>query len=211
MFTKKSDITIGKKENPKACGIHVLNVCDATSKRAKLLGYLIEKVIEERHKMIASGKSTGKKLHENWMKYHWYVSQLNKRFLKRQYLVHNVTTTVGRSVITQRWANTTTYTGVVNYGALGSDSTAAAEAQTTLGTEVYRKALSSGTYSNNIAYLENFYNATEDFGTYEEFAFFIDGAAGADTGVMLNRFTQTVVKSNVETLNVRSTITVSDS
>jgi len=207
---KKSDIEVAKKENPKACGIHVLNVCESTSRRAKHLNWLIEKVIKERHRLIKAGQNTAENLHENWMKYHWYITQLNKHCLKRRYVVHNVTTTVGRSVIAQRWANTTTYTGIVNYGALGSDSTAAAEAQTTLGTEVYRKALSSGTYSNNIAYLENFYNATEDSGTYEEYAFFIDGASGADTGVMLNRFTQTVVKSNTETLNVRSTITVSD-
>jgi hypothetical protein len=204
------DKKIFNKEDPKACGIHVLNVCDATSGRAKTLEWLIEKVIKERQEILKFGKDLDKKLHDNWMKYHWFITQLNRRFLVRQYVVKNVTTTVGRSVLCQRLSGTTTYTGVVNYGALGTDATAAAEAQTTLGAEVYRKALSSGTYLNATAYLENFYNATETNGTYEEFSFVIDGGVGVDTGQMFNRFTQTVVKSNTETLNVRSEIQISD-
>ena len=192
-------------------GVHVISVCDARDKRAYNLECLIEGVRMKREALIKQGKTTFEQLHQLWLEYHWYLDQLHRRFLVRQIVVENITTTVGRSVIAQRLSGITTYTGVVNYGALGTSNTAAAVGNTQLGAEVYRKALSSGTYASNVAYLENFYTATETTGTYQEYGFFIDGTGSANTGQLFNRFTSTVVKSNTETLNVQSTITINNS
>ncbi len=138
------------------------------------------------------------------------IAELNERFQKRELLVENITTTIGRAAIASRLAGSSTYTGMVNYTALGTSSTAAAVGDTTLGAEVYRKALSSGTSVSNIAYLETFFTATETSGTYQEYGMFMDGTSVADSGQMVNRFTQALTKSTSETLNVKSVITLND-
>lgn len=151
-----------------------------------------------------------KKLQSLWEEYRTFVERLESKFEKRQIVVENITTTVGRSVLAQRLGGDTTYTGTVNYTALGSDNTAPVVGDATLGTEVYRKALSSGTDSSNIAYLETFYTASETTGTYEEYGMFIDGTGSADTGQLFNRFVSSITKSGTETLNVQSIITFND-
>lgn len=205
---KKNEIK--QKEDVTVKGLHVISICDMQSGRAQNLQYLIENLRLRREFLIKSGMATEKTLHNLWMEYRWYLEQLHKRFLKRQFAIENVTTTVGRSVTCQRMVNVTTYTGIVNYCAIGTSSTSAAIGNTQLGAETYRKALSPSTYSNNIAYLEEFISSTDTNGTFEEFGFFIDGTGSANTGVLLNRFTQSVTKSNVESLNVQSTITIND-
>jgi hypothetical protein len=81
---------------------------------------------------------------------------------------------------------------------------------TQLGTEVYRKALSSGTYLNNVAYIETFFTAAEVTGTFEEYGMFIDGTGAANSGQLFNRFTSTNIKSATETMNVQSIVTFND-
>ncbi len=139
-----------------------------------------------------------------------FRKKLEEKFKVRESIIENITTTVGRSVLAQRLSGTTTYTGTVNYTALGTSSTAPAVSDTQLGTETYRKALSSGTYSNNIAYLETFFTSTEVTGSFEEYGMFIDGTGSANSGQLFNRFTESNSKSNVETLNVQSHVTLSD-
>lgn len=210
MFNLFGKNKIAQKEDVTTKGLHILSVCNMESGRAQRLQYMLENLRLRREFLIKSGLNTQERMHNLWMEYHHYLDQLNKRFLARQYAVENITTTIGRSVTCQRWVNVTTHTGIVNYCALGTSATAPAVGNTTLGAETYRKALSPSTYSNNIAYLEQFLSSTDTSGTFEEFGFFIDGTGAANSGVMLNRFTQTVTKSNVESLNVQSTITVAD-
>ena len=198
-------------ESAKIKGRHIITVCDMSDRRAFNLECLLEGVRRKREDVLRTGKATTKMLQDLWIEYHWYLDQLHQRFLKRQIIVDNITTTVGRSVLAQRLAGITTYTGIVNYGALGTSATAAAVSDTQLGTETYRKALSSGTYSSNIAYLENFYTASEVSGTFQEYGFFIDGTGSANTGQLFNRFVTTTVKSSVESLNVQSIITINNS
>ncbi len=152
---------------------------------------------------------------EEWLKkqyeeYRFLINQLHRKFLKREILVPNITATVGRGVLAQRLAGTTTYTGSVKYTALGTSNASPTVADLTLGTEVYRKALSSGTFLTNIAYIETFFTASETSGTYQEYGNFIDGSGAADSGQLFNRFIQTTVKSSVETLNVQSQVTFND-
>ena len=101
--------------------------------------------------------------------------------------IHNLVPTVGRNVLARRLAGNTTYTGEVNYGALGTAvSPVPANGSTQLGTEVYRKLKASGSYDNNIAYVDFFYAAGDTNGTYTEFATFIDGTGTANSGQMFS-------------------------
>lgn len=210
MFNLFEKNKVSEKENITSKGLHIISICNMESERAQRLQYSIENLRLRREFLIKSNLGTPERLHKLWMEYHHYLDQLHKRFLKRQFAVENITTTVGRSVFCQRLVGTTTYTGTVTYCALGTSSTAPAVGNTTLVAETYRKALSPSTYSNNIAYLEQFLSSTDTNGTFEEFGFFIDGTGAANSGVLFNRFTQSVTKSNVESLNIQSTVTVAD-
>lgn len=207
---QKKKIKLAQEDGATAKGVHFISLCKIESETARALEEQIESVRYRRTFLINSGQATRKLLRDLWEEYNFYLERLHKKFLIKQFYVENITTTVGRSVIAQRLGGDTTYTGVVNYGAIGDDNSAAVVGNTTLGNETYRKALSSGTDAANIAYLENFYTAAEVSGTFEEFGFFIDGGAGANSGQMFNRFTQNVVKSALESLNVQSTITIND-
>ena len=195
-----------------AKGVHIISICDASCDEAKDLE---KKIVEVSRRWNFVKEWDDNQIKEDflrnlWEEYHFWLKQLHTKFLKRQVCINNITTTVGRSVFAQRLSGTTTYSGTVNYGALGTDATSPVVGDTTLGTETYRKALSSGTFSGKTAFLENFYTATEVSGTFEEYGFFIDGTGTADTGQLFNRFTQTVTKSVTETLNVQSQVDFND-
>lgn len=137
------------------------------------------------------------------------IEQMKRLFLKREYVCDNLITTVGRGVIAQRLANTTTYTGIINYGALGTDATAATNGDTTLGTEVFRKTVASASISSNIAFIDFFYSKSDTNGTYEEFGTFIDGTASADTGQMFTHLiTGGWIKTSSESMTVACQYTI---
>jgi len=162
----------------------------------------LNKIAKELEQILGQGN-----LSWEAFQYHW--TEFKKHCQKRETLYENIIPTAGRSVLAQRLANTTTYTGIINYGALGSGSASPANSNTTLGTETYRKATSSQTSASNIAYISNFYTATETSGTYAEAGWFIDGAASANTGQLFSRFLISVSKAVTETLTVESTFTFS--
>lgn len=188
-----------------ACGIHTFSFYDVTNQKAKDLE---NKIVELSLKKPFL--KTAKENKKHWIEYNNLLEDLERYKSKDSITIKNITTTVGRSVLAQRLGGTTTYTGTVNYTALGTGNTAPTVADSTLETETYRKALSSGTFSNNIAYLETFFTAAEVSGTFEEYGMFIDGTGTADTGQLFNRFTSSVTKSGTETLNVQSVITIND-
>lgn len=198
------------KQNLSSKGVHILTLCDITNPKGHLYEEKIEQIRQKRTFLIETQQATPRLLKDLWDEYQYWISLLHKMFKSREFVIENITTTVGRSVLAQRLAGTTTYSGTVNYTALGNDNTAPAVGDATLGNETYRKALSSGTYSNNIAYIETFFTAAEVNGTFEEYGNFIDGTGSADTGQLFNRFTSTVTKSSTETLNVQSIITFND-
>lgn len=123
---------------------------------------------------------------------------------------HNIVVTAGRNVLARRIAGNTTYTGAINYGALGTQaSPSPVNGSTQLGTEVYRKLVSSQTFSSNVAYVDFFYAATDTNGTFTEFGNFIDGAAGANTGQLFSYIaTGGWVKSNLVSLFVSCQYTI---
>ena len=108
-------------------GIMRVSVYDTTSPEADVLEQKIQSHIV---------KSWYPKHREHYLA---MVEKMKRLFLKREYVCENLVVTVGRAAIAQRIANDTTYTTIINYGALGSNATAAANGDTTLGTEVFRK------------------------------------------------------------------------
>lgn len=95
----------------------------------------------------------------------------------------NIIPTVGRNVLARLLAGETTYSGEIDYGAVGSGTSAFSNASTTLNTEVYRAQADSQAYDDNIAYIDWFI-ASGDVAdqTFQEFGAFIDGSAAADSG-----------------------------
>ena len=58
------------------------------------------------------------------------VNELSWLFKVREHRTQNLIATVGRSALMKRLANITTYTGIINYGALGTGTNAPANANT---------------------------------------------------------------------------------
>lgn len=96
----------------------------------------------------------------------------------------NIIPTTGRAVLARILAGDVTYTGEVDYGALGSAASPAfTNASTQLTTEVYRSQADSQAFDDNIAYIDWFIAAGDVADqTFEEFGAFIDGTASADSG-----------------------------
>lgn len=132
--------------------------------------------------------------------------------LVNQFTVHNIIPTAGRAVVAE-WItgdNTHDAANGANFGSLGTSNTAPANGDTTLTTETYRKATSSANTSSNVAFLSNFYTATEVTGTFEEAGWHIDGTGAADSGELLSHFLSgTIIKANTETLTIESSLTIS--
>lgn len=134
--------------------------------------------------------------------------------LKRQYKTKNILPTIGRSAIAAQLAGQETNDLKATYIAYGTGTDSATNGDTILKTEVYRKAVSSGTYSNNIAYIAGFLTAAEDADTYKEFAIFGDGIAttatgSPDTGILFSRVLQTITKTGIDVLVIEWAITIS--
>jgi len=124
---------------------------------------------------------------------------------------HNIVVTSGRNVLARLLAGDTTYTGKINYGALGTGaSPSPVNGSTQLQTEAYRKLASSYSSSTNIAYVDFFYAAGDCNGTYTEFGNFIDGTGTANTGQLFSYIaTGGWTKSGAESLFVSCQYTLS--
>lgn len=123
----------------------------------------------------------------------------------------NLIPTAGRAALADNLTNASpSVTPLrVNYTAVGTGTTAPANGDTTLETETFRKATSSATSSNNVAYFTAFYTAAEVSGTFREAGLFIDGTASANTGTLFSRVAINITKSTLETLTIDYTLTIS--
>jgi len=132
-----------------------------------------------------------------------HINHLKKICEFKEYTFENRIVMVGREVFTRRLTNDLTYTGVINYGALGSGSTAISDADIKLDTEVKRKAVATYARTTDSATIRFYYSKADTSGTYNEFGTFIDGTASADSGQMFNRvLTGGWTKSASESLTV---------
>jgi hypothetical protein len=131
--------------------------------------------------------------------------------VERHLAAHNLVTTRGRNVLARLLAGDVTYSGQINYGALGSSSTAVNNSDTQLGTEVFRKIFASHTTDgNNVAYVDFFYAATDTNGTYNEFGNFIDGTGTANSGQIFSHIlTGGWVKTSLQSMFISCQYTLS--
>ncbi len=186
-------------ETFKIIGEKTFSFCDVSSLEAQKLQKEITEAIAKKDDV----------------KYRLLVDELHSKFLTRRLVVKNLIPTVGRTVFAMILAGTFTYTGKINYCALGTSATAAANGNTQLGTEVFRKLVSSSTFANNIAYISTFFTANETTGTYYEVGHFIDGTATVNTGQLFSRIADPetaelpLTKSNTESLTVDYKVTIS--
>jgi len=141
--------------------------------------------------------------------YESYVKELSNLCRRRTFQVNNLVVLSGRSVLARILAGDTTYSGEINYGALGTGSTAVDAADTVLDTEVARKLHARRVRTNHSVAFDFFYSQADTDGTYEEFGMFIDGTSSVDTGVLFNRaLTGGWTKSDTEAMTVSVTISV---
>lgn len=95
----------------------------------------------------------------------------------------------GRDLFIQYLINGTTYSGGINYGALGTGSTTPAASDTQLAAEVARVGPSTALdISNNQAQFQFYFpDANLANGTYHEAGSFMNGTVSANTGKIFNR------------------------
>ncbi len=189
-------------------GIHTFTVCDMSSPEARSLEKRIVALSDQRQRYIKKGIFNESNAAFIKQQTDRLLAQMHARFLVQQVVVKNLTTTVGRTVPMQRLANITTNTGIVNYCALGTGTATPNVADTQLAAETYRKLVTSSTAVSNVAYLDCYFTMAEVTGTFQEYGFFIDGNAGANSGVLWNRFLDAVTKSGTQSLTVQSIITL---
>jgi len=122
---------------------------------------------------------------------------------------HNLITTVAFTMIMNNLVDPTPDNDMlITHCLLGSDDTAVAIGDTTLGTETYRNTVASMTSAANVAYVTAFFDQTETSGTYKEAGFVSDGSAGADTGILLSHVNIDVTKSAIQKLTIDWTLTL---
>ena len=102
--------------------------------------------------------------------------------------IKNLITLPARAMIAGRIAgDNLIYTGVINYLALGTSTTAADEDDTELVAEVYRKRKNIYSSDNNVATLDWYFTKANVDGTFQEIGTFIDGEETADSGLLFSR------------------------
>lgn len=95
----------------------------------------------------------------------------------------NIIPTTGRNVLARLLAGDTTYSGEIDWGAIGDGSPTFTNSSTQLDNEIYRTQADSQVFDNNIVYIDWFIAAGDVAdGTYTEFMASIDGSAAADSG-----------------------------
>ena len=134
----------------------------------------------------------------------------DKNILLGETLKQNLIVTAGLNVLCRLLAADVTYSGAINYGAVGTAVTPVpVVGDTQLGTELFRNVKVSAAASGNIAYVDFVYAAGDWNGTATEFANFIDGTGAANSGQMFSYIaTGGWVKSAAESLFVSCKYTI---
>lgn len=110
------------------------------------------------------------------------VAVMREAYLVAEKEDENLICTNGRAAVAGRLANITTYTGIINYGAVGTSTTDPAVSDTQLGTEIARTTVATSSQSTSTAYINFLFNMASFNGTAYEFGTFIDGSGTVNTG-----------------------------
>ena len=193
-----NNIAIKTKDLLPAEGIHTIRMAEVVTRKAIALQARITQLIKSGDAMRAGREE-----------YRRLVNDLNYYFGCYEKQIHNLITLRGRSAFIGRLAADTTYSGNLNYGAVGTGSTAPGAGDTQLSAEIFRNATASVDTSDkdtNALVIISFFYATTDFtnANVNEFGNFIDGSASANSGRIFSRilFTDTINKTAQKTLTV---------
>ncbi len=97
----------------------------------------------------------------------------------------NLVCTAGKNTIVSRWVGDTTKTGILTYLALGTGTGTPTSADVKLGTEVYRKLLTTRTKDGITAKTSTYIPTNEGNYTYKEVGLYGDDATGTpDSGTL---------------------------
>lgn len=128
----------------------------------------------------------------------------------------NLVPTVGRYAIASVLAFGSSSFPVprLTYAAVGTGASAPANADTTLGTETFRKLLAGVTAASNVLTVDAFFNESEANGTLAEAGIFGDSVyaaatATANTGTIFSRVAISETKTSSETLTITWILTIS--
>lgn len=186
----------------KVKGQQKLTVFDTLSKKAIEIDNHIQRLLKEHGRLSPAT-------------YRYWINELKKACAYREFVVNNIVALTGRAVIAQRLGGTNTYSLNLNYGALGTSSTAPAASDTQLGAEVNRQALASADVSdagNGVAVLSFFWSKNSFTNSnVNEFGTVVDGTASANTGQLFSHvvFSATIDKTASKTITVDATYTIS--
>jgi len=101
------------------------------------------------------------------------------------------------------------FDGVINYGAVGTDTSSPAATDTQLVAEVARVVVENNSRTANVATITFYFDPTTGNGLLKEFGAFIAGSASANTGYLFDRVNIDVPKTSLNALRITLTITVS--
>jgi len=123
-------------------------------------------------------------------------------------IVDNLVVNVGKYVFARQINGEFTYTGAINYLAVGTGTASPAATDTKLVTEVGRVIPLSQSRTNAVITFEFYFSPTEAIGNLKEVGAFIDGTAVIDTGQLFDRANIDVTKTSLNSLTVELVVTV---
>ena len=153
---------------------------------------------------------------QGWTEYRKALDNLHAKCATRKIVIENLVVNDGLNVIARILAGDTTYTGKITHCALGTGTAPVAAGDTALGTEVFRRAVTSNVFSANQSFISTFFLAADDADTYNEVGHYIDGDASVDSGQLYSRIEEastseiTVTKTLTDTLTVDYKVTQSN-
>lgn len=132
--------------------------------------------------------------------------------IKHDRKVKNLVVTAGLTLLANRISDATPDSGcLVNYIAVGTNNTAPAAGNTTLGAENARKQVASRTNSAAVAAISTTFNAGEvPTSTINELGLFIDGTGTANSGTLLARVLDTFAVTALDSVFIDWRITFAD-
>lgn len=130
--------------------------------------------------------------------------------LKSQDLVKNTFVTVGKNSIADALRGTIgSNKGIITWCAVGTNATAPDVADTTLGTELFRKLVSVRSVAANVATFQTYFTTAEANGSLREAGLFGDDASVTpNSGTLFSMLAINRTKSSSDTLTLTWSITI---
>ncbi|TXH07867.1 MAG: hypothetical protein E6R04_11870 [Spirochaetes bacterium] len=101
------------------------------------------------------------------------------------------------------------FTGTINYGAVGTNNASPTITDTQLGTELARVVVDDVSVINNIASINFYFDPSTGNGNLKEFGAFVDGSASLNSGVLFDRVNIDIAKTSLNSLIIQLDVTVS--